>query len=40
MYRRVFILVDVRRGIKQGDLDMMTTLNDAFIPYQVNLEES
>jgi GTP-binding protein EngB required for normal cell division len=34
-HRRVFILVDVRRGIQDNDLEMMITLNDAYIPYQV-----
>jgi hypothetical protein len=35
-YRRVFILVDARRGIMQTDLDMMQILDQSFIPYQVS----
>ena len=34
--RRVYILVDARRGIQDSDVDMMFALNEAFIPYQVH----
>ena len=38
IFRRVYILVDVRRGLRDQDLDMMITLNTAAIPYQVPLD--
>jgi len=33
--RRVYLLVDSRRGIQMADEDMMQLLNDSFIPYQI-----
>eukprot|EP01032_Pedospumella_encystans_P014468 gene14468-16610_t len=33
--RRVFVLVDSRRGINNHDATMMDTLNKTFIPYQI-----
>jgi len=35
--RRVFLLIDVRHGIKQVDLDMMKMLDDAAVNYQITL---
>lgn len=35
--RRVFLLVDVRHGIKKVDLDMMKMLDDAAVNYQITL---
>ncbi|PLW76194.1 ribosome biogenesis GTP-binding protein YihA/YsxC [Cohaesibacter celericrescens] len=35
--RRVYVLVDSRHGLKQSDLDVMTTLDKAAVNYQVIL---
>ena len=35
--RRVFLLIDVRHGIKQIDIDMMKMLDDAAVNYQITL---
>lgn len=34
--RRVYVLVDSRRGVLDVDEDMMSMLNNAGLPYQVN----
>lgn len=32
--RRTFILIDSRRGVKEGDIEMMRKLDGAHVPYQ------
>lgn len=34
-HRRVFVMIDSRRGMQNVDLEMMHTLNQSYIPYQV-----
>ena len=35
--RRVFLLIDVRQGVKQVDLDMMKMLDASAVNYQITL---
>lgn len=35
--RRVFLLIDSRRGIKDPDIDVMAMLDEAAVPYQIVL---
>ncbi|RYH15742.1 YihA family ribosome biogenesis GTP-binding protein [archaeon] len=37
LLRRVFVLIDSRRGVQMQDVEMMEMLNHAHIPYQVVL---
>jgi hypothetical protein len=36
VYRRVYVLIDSRRGVKEVDQDMMKRLNLAGLTYQVH----
>lgn len=37
--RRVYVLVDSRHGIKEGDLSMMERLSEAATPFQVRVRK-
>lgn len=39
-YRRVYVLVDGRHGIKDSDIQMMALLDSARLPYQVVLTKA
>lgn len=38
--RRVFLLIDTRRGIKETDIEIMAMLDEAAVPYQIVLTKA
>ena len=40
VYRRVYVLVDGRHGIKDSDIQMMALLDSARLPYQIVLTKA